>query len=132
MANHRWMWRTIFPNLNGYLWDFRNGVKAFWMLRAGVWRFRPWDYYGLLYIMEIALKIMAESNQRHIPYVGADKDLRHMKVAAELCHRLRTEPYPEMHGEVHDKQWAQRWSFSEKNDAEYLGKMLRGIKGWWN
>lgn len=141
MAVYRWKWRTIIPNLRYFIYDVIEGsqnIKTFWL---AVWRFRAFDYVGLLSLMECAARQMRDLHRDHGNTLGRERIAQQLTVVAELCRRLREDDYLENAGYRDRRKWNtdQNKSFivkhaqaMAKNDALYLGHMLRKVQHWWD
>lgn len=134
---YRWLPRTFLKNLSHWYWDIRTGVRNLWIFFEAVWWFRSFDCTGLLGLMEVAAKRMAVCQQNGY-HVGKDKYARQLRVLAELCRRLRKDDYGDMHGyrdgltNLELREVFKRSNASAKNDALYLGRLLRFVQHWWD
>jgi hypothetical protein len=136
------MWGTIRENLHYGSLTLKNGVRNVCVFFFAVWHFEPGDYTGLLALMEIATRIMRDHHERSRRFVGVESVIRQLTVTTELCKRLREDNYIEnaerSFGDYFSLASVQRkllWQHEEtmkKQDAEYLGKMLRFVRSWWN
>jgi hypothetical protein len=98
-----------------------------------VWRYRrvlahdyDFDWAPLTEFMELKLRSMADSLSQN-RHVGDERRVRQCRVAAELCRRLRTDAYRDMHGRDYRRQGA-----SEHIAQKYLGLLIgKHLSGWW-
>lgn len=125
-----WRWGTIWKNISHVYWDLKNGLRNIPLFFEAVWWFRAWDWTGMVELLEISAREMrdVQTTGRH---TGSERSAKQLMVIQNLCRRLREENYFDMHGDEHDRTWAERVSYSGKNDAEYLGRMMRFVQYWW-
>lgn len=134
---YRWLPRTFWKNIDHWFWDIRTGIRNLWIFFEAVWWFRSFDSSGLLELMQIATRKMADCQKRGY-HVGADKYARQLTVASELCRRLRADTYFEMSGyrecmtDFEKGVTFKRADEVAKNDAVYLGKLFRFVQHWWD
>lgn len=128
---YRWMWGTTRANLWCIYLAFKNGLENIPLFFNAVWRFRAWDWTGMVELLEISAREMRKVQEggRH---TGSERCAKQLMIIETLCRRLREENYYEMHGDRHDSIWADRVAYSVKNDAEYLARMMRYIRCWWD
>ncbi len=135
MAPYLWRYAPI-KNLQHMWWDFTAGVSNLVRWFPVVWRDRDFDHAYLLAVMEFKFKSMADSFERRSMHVNGERDVRQLRVCAELCKRLREDEYLERH-------WDRTTKASEKatiglpdeiarQDQRALGIMIgRHLRRWW-
>src|SRR6185437_11329080 len=141
MAAYRWTWRTVLKNLNHYCWDVRHACRNLWILRKGILRHRSFDYCGFLLLMEASARDMRDCHRHHGQRQYSARIDRHLTVVSELCKRLAEDYYLDRAGfmgrgwdEVEPQERSRisnHCVYLEKQDAEYLGKMMRFVQWWW-
>lgn len=90
-------------------------------------------------MMELCFRGISELHRDHGHVVDSDKVARETLIVAELCRRLHTDDYAELAGydrydemnELQRRKWAQHTAYLANQDAEYLGKMFRKVRRWW-
>lgn len=82
-------------------------LKSVWAYLPVVWNDRNWDYSSFLDLMEFKLERMAEYHLRYGHHVGNEDDARDLRVAAQLCARIRDDDYSKIPLEAHDKKWGE-------------------------
>lgn len=84
---------SFIKRLNYRLIELKYFFRNVWFFRKNLFEYRPWDYYGVLSIMESSFQDMSTSNSKYSYHTNKDKIAKDLKVMAELCKRLREDDY---------------------------------------
>lgn len=68
-------------------------LQTVWAYRDVLWNDRDWDSAYLLVMMERKLRRMADHIGTYGHHVGSERDAKQLRVAAELCRRVRLDQY---------------------------------------
>lgn len=141
MATYRWKLRTIAPNIAGYYYDIKNGLRALWLFRGVVWGYRPWDWYGMAGLLEVAARDMAAC-QRRGPTADGPKLAVELEAMADALARLREDDYagaegwPDGYGAItnNDERRAFWGRVDARGDAdlELVCESMEHMRWWWN
>lgn len=125
----KWFYRS-------HVWGLRFRLRNIHMFASAVWHWDSCDYAPTLEIMEIAFREISRLHTHHGHLVSSDKTAKQTKVVAELCRRLQRDDYFDLaRSEVKGRRgrhWAEHVDYLGKQDAEYLGKMFKFVRYWWN
>lgn len=127
--HHHWTW---------HWYGLRQGLSNFWRFRKSVYHFNASDYSYLLWLMADATQEMSRHHREDGVAADRDKMARQLLVVTELCKRLREGNYFMMAGYRRGLTSAQasrvfaHSDYMAKQDVEYLGKMLRHMRSWWD
>lgn len=139
---YRWKTpRLAWKNITHIFWDLRNGMSNIPKFFAAVWWFRPWDWTGMVELLQVCaheMRLSIEINT--VKHVGWERDRQRLLAVEQLCKRLLADDYFDNAGHNnwdklsdHEKhRAAQHASYMENQDAKYLGKMLTFVREWWN
>lgn len=119
-------------------YNLKHGVSNFWHFGKVIWRFRSWDYFYLLDVIEALTSRMAyEYESDAIQYSRSRRTARELKKVAFLCRRLSADEYIENAGydpnlpDHKRRRIFDHADYMAKQDIEYLGRTLRSIRSWW-
>lgn len=110
------------------------------MFAAAVWHWDSCDYAPTLEMMRIAFSEISRMHAERGHLVSSEKTAKQTKIVAELCRRLGEDDYETLAGyarydEMNERQrqrWAIHTGYLGKQDSEYLGRMFKHVRGWWN
>ena len=115
-------------------WDkFKTFYVCFFRFFHRTWRYRKvlaydydFDWEPMVEFMELKLAAMSECFE-HGWHVSAPRDAKDCRVAAELCRRLTTNFYWEMHED------GKKATASEGIAQDYLGRLIsKRLMCWWD
>lgn len=135
--------RFIYPFFwfyRSHIWGLGFRLRCVRLFASSVWHWDSCDYAPTLRMMQIAFREISRMHKEHGHTVDAEKIARQTLIASELCRRLEEDDYETLAGyaryeqmsERQKRAWAKHASYLGKQDAEYLGKMLRHIRKWWD
>lgn len=108
--------------LNSFCDLLRYNVPAFLrnviVFRKVLWRYRSWDYYGMLGFMETSAKDMAKCHENHGHLVGSENTAKELRVFAEYMKRIRESDYLTRYIEVD-------WDLNERGAHNIKIKSIR-------
>lgn len=114
------------------------GVRNFWRFRKSIYHFNASDYSYLLWLMADATVEMSRHHREDGVTADREKTARQLLVVSELCKRLREDNYFVMAGYrygLDDAKARRVFAHSDylaKQDIEYLGRVLRHLRSWWD
>lgn len=118
-------------------YDIKKGIENIIKWLPIIWKDRDWDWAYLAEIMEFKLRNMADHNEKYSYHVGAEKEVRSMRVCAALLKRLRDDNvyYDNAEaacGGMLGTGWADKVNELSKADSEYLFKVMnKRMRHWW-
>ena len=143
MSNTLWIYRTL-DYLETKWYNVKYGIENLFIWLPVTWKDRDWDWYYLSRLMRFKLLRMADECEKYSYHVRKDKDVKQMRIVAELLRRMEDQPYydnadariggdrkkdPQIKGK---SLWCEHIRMQEKQDDEYLGKMLsKNMRSWW-
>lgn len=137
----RWRPKAMPEKLSRWYYTTKYGVRNLWIFFRAVWYFRSWDYTGLLELMWISARELRSSQELN-RHVGSEKETKRLLIVETLCKRLYADEYFRNAGYQRDRwkdltdsrqSWiAKHSSYMAKQDAIYLGKMMKFIQHWWD
>lgn len=141
ISNTRWIYRLLDRSETLY-YNLKYGLHNLWIWLPIVWKDRDWDWVYLDRMMRFKLLRMAEGCAKYSYHSGKEKDVRQMRVVAELLRRMDDQPYYDnadarVNGDRRlrvkgESPWVRHICGQEKQDDELLGKMLsKHMRGWW-
>jgi hypothetical protein len=121
------------------IWGFGFRLRCVRLFAAAVWHWDTCDYAPTLHMMEIAFREISRLHRENGITSDSRKVARRTLVVSELCRRLHDDDYAELAGHARydrmsDRQqraWAKHTNYLAQQDADYLGKVLRNIRNWW-
>lgn len=122
-----------------HIWGLRYRLRYVRLFASAVWHWDSCDYAPTLRMMQIAFREMSRLHRENGITVDAHKVARKTLVASELCRRLQDDDYETLAGHAHydsmnerqRQRWAKHTTYLGQQDAEYLGKVLRDVRCWW-
>lgn len=152
--NWRYYARHPLRLISEVYWDSRQGVASIWDWLPILWYDRDWDWCYLMEMMERKFLRMAKVMDRGY-HVGADLSARELRMAAQLCKRIRnTHYYWVWDDPIRNKDWApplgpwhhryDNHMFDKKyhkcyddymieQDTDLLFKLMRRkLRTWWD
>jgi hypothetical protein len=75
------------------VWNILRWVPVLWKQDV------DWDWTSLMDIYAFKLRKMADSFEKHSRHTDADRDVKHMRICAELCKRIRKDEYADWKSE---------------------------------
>ena len=141
---YRWHWRTVWKNIAHWGWNIRNGISNLFTFFETVWWFRSWDWTGTVELLRVSAKQMLIAQTIGSHHSGAEREAKHLRVVIALCDRMLADEYFQKAGYLEDhEEWkklsdfercriAKHSEYMSRQDAAYLGKMLRFIQYWWD
>lgn len=137
---YRWLPSTVWKNVAHWGWDIRTGLRNIPKFFSAVWGFRSWDWTGMVELLQISAREMRKAQEEGI-HVGDARESRRLRMVEELCRRLLEDSYftkagydPETWQDLPDhecRRIAEHSGYMEKQDARYLGSLLRFVQHWW-
>ena len=142
---HGWLGvkrRFIYP----FKWFYQSHIQGFWfrlrcvrLFASAVWHWDSCDYSPTLEMMNIAFREISRLHREHGQVVDSPRVARHTLIVAELCRRLGEGSYYDLAGyarfdQMTDREraaWAKHVNYLAQQDAEYLGRMFRFVRHWW-
>lgn len=125
----KWFYRS-------HIWCLRFRFRCVRLFASAVWHWDTCDYAPTLEMMEIAFREISRLHAEHPHLVSSAKTAKQTKVVAELCRRLQRDDYfdlarNELNGRGGER-WAKHVDYLGRQDSEYLGKMFKHVRHWWN
>jgi len=72
------------------LWKY---FRTLYVLRKALWKYRSWDYTGLLMLMEESAKDMSHCQTKYAHHLNSEATAKELKVFAEFLKRVREDNY---------------------------------------
>jgi len=124
----RWFYQS-------HIWGLRGRIRYVRLFASAVWHWDSCDYVGTLELMRIAFAEISRAHRESGHVADSPIVAKQTAVVAELCRRLEADDYYDLaRNEIHGREgqaWAIHVGYLGKQDAEYLGRMLRHIQCWW-
>jgi hypothetical protein len=129
----RWFCRS-------HLWCFVFRLRCVRLFASAVWHWDSCDYAPTLELMRIGFREMSRLHREHGHRTDSARIARKTLIVSELCRRLADDDYEMLAGHAHyermnerqRRRWAEHATYLAKQDAEYLGRVLRDVRSWWN
>lgn len=126
----KWFYRS-------HVWGLRFRLRWVRLFASAVWHWDTYDYAPTLEIMEIAFREISRLHNEHPHLVSSAKTAKQTKIVAELCRRLQADDYfdlarSELRKSGDGGRWAKHVDYLGRQDSEYLGKMFKYVRHWWN
>lgn len=99
-------------------------LATVWAYRDVLWRDRDWDYSRLLAMMERKLRRMSDHLAKHGHTVGSDRHAKQLKIAAELCKRIRLDAYEDPFMVKLDEKYGRLEMSSEPTNNPRLAELI--------
>jgi hypothetical protein len=125
----RWFYQS---HIQGLRFRFRC-IRIF---ASAVWHWDSCDYAPTLKLMEIAFKEISRLHSENGHLVSSDKTAKQTLIVSELCRRLHDDDYHDLaKGAIGTSRKFARWGHIDylgRQDSEYLGRMFKFVRHWWN
>lgn len=129
----RWFYQS-------HIWGFWFRVRCVIMFADAVWHWDSCDYSPTVRLMEIAFRRMMILHRDHGCLLKATRTAKQLLIVSELCKRIQEDNYADLAGhanydsmsEFQRTKWARHTNYLQKQDVEYLGKMMRYLPSWWD
>lgn len=139
---HGWLGfkrRFIYPFkwfYQSHIWGLRFRLRNVRMFASVVWHWDSCDYAPTLRMMEIAFREISRLHRHHGHLVSSEKTAKQTSVVAEICRRMHDDVYFDNARNTFNggqgRRWAEHVTYLGKQDSEYLGRMFRFVRHWWN
>lgn len=122
--------------------DIRDGIRNLCWFLPAVWRFREWDYVGILGLIRVAATRMAERHRDADITMDSPQIAAELFEVAKLCDRLTADDYFVEAG-YDPETWMQltnidrsriSWKGTElaRYDTLRLGTLFCKVQWWWD
>lgn len=145
--------RAQWDELTSPLWSFVHGLRNLRAYFPIIWNDADFDQCYLLELMEFKLGRMAKLHQNTGHLQRCLTTAKQLRVASELCRRVRVDEYCELAYARHREKWGTGWppetiqpkeakeyrvimeheAYMQKQDLVYLGKLFaKHCLTWWD
>ena len=87
--------------------NFLLGIKNIFIWFKIIWNDRQWDSYFLFILMQHKLALMQKYFETNAHYIGADKNVKNIKICKNLLKRLADDNYCKNVFLFHDEKWGE-------------------------
>lgn len=88
-----------------FRYDVPQGIKSLVYWFPVIWQDRTWDHAYVYRILRHKLTQMISDFEKHVNYIGVEKDIKRMKICVELLKRLEENDYVLKEFEKHEEKW---------------------------
>jgi len=130
-------YKTV-DKIESLYYNFKYGIDNFVYFGKAIWKFRTWDYsFFLMVIIKMAKKMAHDFENQSNQSSRGRKITRQLKSLAFLCERLYNDGYFDAAGyrpgmsSAKIKRVFAHGDYMAKQDIEYIGKILKDVRTWW-
>lgn len=134
--------------------NIKNFLYNLWLFRKCLWKYRDWDYTGMLSFMETCARDMSKLHKENGHTANADKTAKELLVFAEYLNRIAKDnvymdslDFPRVDGRMGfwlenkpntlpiygTEEWGKLASGVMENHLEQASKIFKKkVRTWWN
>ncbi len=132
----------LWNKLDTIRWNLYHFPINLWKFRKAIWNFRNFDFCGLLELIEVATKEMANCHKNYGITEGSEDRAKELYRVSELANRIRMDNYFEKEG-YNKENWdkysdEEKYTIARKSednrnlDVKEFAKLFEKIEYWWD
>ena len=110
-------WHAFWEHFNPYY--ILTGIKNLWRWKGVIWNDRQYDQLFLFKTLKKKIDLMIDEFEQVNYYVGAEKDIKNMRICSLLLDRIIKDEYGENVFKNHDRKWGEIQLSVEEEDDDF-------------